>query len=251
MRGAGAWVLVRESCPTYSLVPTGVAAGPEPLTVGRNGTVPVGVELVDEGISRVAVTVTAGRAGWTIDVGNRNGAVVHPWGLAPQRALATQTVRWPLVAVRITGTRPDQQHLLLLENDAYAGEDSPSEGGTTVITRLSSPPPPLAPAELQALYLTFRDFLVWPPPTTPPQAQQLKQVATRSGKSLSGVQDRLRSAMEKALRLGLPSPTTLTNPDYLHVLVAAGYLPPAASRPFRRVLRWVGSDRSSTAEARP
>lgn len=235
MAGFGAWVLARESSPTFSLVPTGVAVRSEPVTAGRAGAVPLGVHLVDEGISRIAVTVTVGRGGWTIEVGNRNGAVLHPWGLAPQRALATQTVRWPLVAVRITGTRQDQQHLLLLENDAYAIDDSPADGGTTVITRLSSPPPPLAPAELQALYLTFRDFLVWPPPTTPPQAQQLKQVATRSGKSLSGVQDRLRSAMEKAVRLGLSSPTTLTNPDYLHVLVAAGYLRPAASRPFRWV----------------
>ncbi|MGI5125323.1 hypothetical protein ACQEVB_00785 [Pseudonocardia sp. CA-107938] len=236
MAGSGAWVLVRESGPTFSLVPAGVPAGSEPVTAGRSGTVPVGVHLVDEGISRIAVTLTARPSGWTIDVGNRNGAVLHPWGLAPQRALATQTVRWPLVAVRITGTRPDQQHLLLLENDEYANEDGSTEGGT-VITRLSNPPPPLAPAERQMLQLTFRDFLAWPPPTTPPQAQQLKQVATRSGKSLSGVQDRLRSAMEKALRLGLPSPTTLTNPDYLHVLVAAGYLLPPRRPPFRRTVR--------------
>jgi len=235
MSETGAWVLARESGPTFSLVPTGVALGPEPVTAGRAGTVPLGVHLVDEGISRIAVTLTAGRSGWLIEIGNRNGAVLHPWGLAPQRALATQTVRWPLVAVRINGTEHDQQHFLLLENDAYTSDDGLSGEVPTAVTRQRNLPPPLAPAELQALQLTFRDFLVWPPPTTPPQAQQLKQVATRSGKSLSGVQDRLRSAMEKAIRLGLPSPTTLTNPDYLHVLVAAGYLLPDAGRPFRRV----------------
>ncbi len=236
MSEAGAWVLARESAPTFSLVPTGVAVGTEPVTAGRAATVPLGVHLVDEGISRTAVTLTAGSSGWLIEIANRNGAVLHPWGLAPQRALATQTVRWPLVGIRINGTQRDQQHWLLLENDAYA-EDGLSEDGRTIITRLGNPPPPLAPAELQALQLTFRDVLAWPPPTTPPQAQQLKQVAARSGKSLSGVQDRLRSAMEKALRLGLPSPTTLTNPDYLHVLVAAGYLRPGPGRPFRRAER--------------
>lgn len=236
MTDAAAWVLARETSPTYSLVPAGVpAALDRPVTVGRRAEVPLGVHLVDEGISRVAVTVTAGTGGWTIEIGNRNGAALRPWGLAPQRALATQVVRWPLVAVRITGTRTDQQHWVLLENDAYVAGEDPAAAATGE-TRLGNLPPPLAPAERAALQVAFRDFLVWPPPTTPPQAQQLKQVATRLGKSLSGVQDRLRSAMDKALRLGLPSPTTLTNPEYLHVLVAAGYLRPATRRSYRRVL---------------
>lgn len=235
MTDAGAWVLARETSPTYSLVPAGVpAALGRPVTVGRRGDVLLGVHLVDEGISRVAMTVTAGPGGWTIEIGNGNGAALRPWGLAPQRALATQVVRWPLVAVRITGTRDDQQHWVLLESDAYAGGADPAELGPGE-TRLGSLPPPLAPAERAALQVAFRDFLVWPPPTTPPQAQQLKQVATRLGKSLSGVQDRLRSAMDKALRLGLPGPTTLTNPEYLHVLVAAGYVRPTTRRPYRRL----------------
>ena len=236
MTDAGAWVLARETSPSCSLVP---AAAPAvigaPVTVGRLADVPLGVHLVDEGISRVAMTVTAGTGGWTIEIGNRNGAALRPWGLAPQRALATQVVRWPLVAVRIAGTRSDQQHWVLLENDAYGGDTEPPDSGPGE-TRLGNLPPPLAPAERAALHVAFRDFLAWPPPTTPPQAQQLKQVATRLGKSLSGVQDRLGSAMDKALRLGLPGPTTLTNPEYLHVLVAAGYVRPVTHRCYRRVV---------------
>lgn len=236
---AGAWVLAWETTPSRSVVPVGLPAPPgRPVTVGRRGDVPLGIEVVNEGISRVAISVTADPRGWAIEVANRNGAVLHPWGLASQRALADQVVRWPLVAVRIGGTEAHQQHWVLLEDDAYGAPEVAEDGllGTRS-TQLGSLPPPLAPAELAALQVTFADFLHWPPPTRPPQPRQLKQAAVRLGKSLSGVQDRLRSALDKALRLGLPSPTTLTNPDYLHVLVAAGYLrPPAAHRLYRRTV---------------
>ncbi|MDN5857091.1 MAG: hypothetical protein L0H84_00575 [Pseudonocardia sp.] len=233
MTDAAAWVLAWESAPGRTLLPVGLVAPPgEPVTVGRRGDVPLGVEVVDEGISRVAATITPAADGWVIKVANRNGAVLHPWGLAPQRALTTQVVRWPLVALRIAGTETDQRHWVLLEGDAYAGPPDPDTDGFS--TRLDRRPPPLAPAELAALQVTFADFLVWPPSANPPQPRQLKQAAARLGKSLSGVQDRLRSALDKALRLGLPSPTTLTQPDYLHVLVAAGYLRPPAAGELRR-----------------
>lgn len=239
MAETGPWVLAWELTSSRSVVPAGVPAAPgHPVTVGRRGDVPLGIEVVNEGISRVAVTVTADDRGWAIEVANRNGAVLHPWGLAPQRALADQVVRWPLVAVRISGTEASQQHWMLLENDAYdVAQTAEAELVGTRSTQLGSLPPPLAPAELAALQVTFADFLLWPPPPRAPQPRQLKQAAARLGKSLSGVQDRLRSALDKALRLGLPSPTTLTNPDYLHVLVAAGYLkPPPAHRLFRRTI---------------
>lgn len=78
--------------------------------------------------------------------------------------------------------------------------------------------------EIVALELVFEDYVAWRPPVAPPEPRQLKQVARRLGKSLSGVQDRLRSAQGKALRLGLARPSTLTHPDYFHHLVAAGYV---------------------------
>jgi hypothetical protein len=236
MTDAGAWMLTWESAPGLSPLPSGrPARRGVPVTVGRHGDLQLGVEVVDEGISRVAATITPEDDGWVIKIANRNGAVLYPWGLAPQRAQATQVVRWPLVAVRIAGTETDQRHWVLLEDDAYIGPAEPDTSGFS--TRLDNQPPPLAPAELAALQAIFADFLLWPPPVNPPQARQLKQAAARLGKSLSGVQDRLRSALDKALRLGLPSPTTLTQPDYLHVLVAAGYLlPPPAGELQRRPL---------------
>ena len=51
-----------------------------PVSLGRRGVVPLGVRVPDEGISRVAVTVTASPRGWRIDDTPRNGAFFRPWG---------------------------------------------------------------------------------------------------------------------------------------------------------------------------
>lgn len=85
-------------------------------------------------------------------------------------------------------------------------------------------------ARSSAVELVFQDYLAWPPPLTPPEPRQLEQVARKLGNSLSGVQDRLRSVQDKALRPGVARPTTLTQPDYFHVLVAAGYMEVPAQR---------------------
>jgi|SRR5882757_517249 len=229
------WVLVCESDAAGSRVPLGQRVDfDQTLLVGREGQLPLGVEVYDAGISRTAVSATPTAEGWLIKMLNRNGAVVHPWGLAPYRAQSVQLLRWPLIGIRVAGAEPDLQHWVLLESDDdLIGADGTSTQGQPMLTRRGAPPPPLAPAELSALQVVFEDYLAWPPPTKPPMPRQLKQVATRLGKSLSGVQDRLRSAQEKALRLGLPRPTTLTQPDYFHVLVAAGYISPSTERPFR------------------
>jgi len=229
------WVLVRECAPDRSQVPVGVRVERDrTVVVGREGNLDLGIEFHDVGISRNAVAVTATHEGWRIEVANRNGAVIHPWGLAPYRAQPVALLRWPLIGIRVAGAEPSLQHWVLLESDAYAvGAVDPETGNAPTLTRRGSPPPPLAPAELSALQLVFADHLAWPPPTSPPVPRQLKQVAARLGKSLSGVQDRLRSAQDKALRLGLSNPVTLTHPEYFHVLVAAGYVLPSHRRPCR------------------
>jgi hypothetical protein len=223
------WILVRECAPDRSQVPVGVRVGfGHTVVVGREGDLDLGVEFADIGISRNAVAVSATHEGWRIEVTNRNGAMIHPWGLASYRAQSVQLLRWPLVGIRVAGAELNQQHWVLLESDAYAiGSDATASGAAPALTRRGAPPPPLAPAEFSALELVFADHLAWPPPTSAPVPRQLKQVAVRLGKSLSGVQDRLRSAQDKALRLGLSNPVTLTHPEYFHVLVAAGYIMPA------------------------
>jgi hypothetical protein len=230
------WVLVRETDAAFSRVPVGLRVELDELVVvGREGDLVLGHEVADTGISRQAVAVRATAEGWQVRTTNRNGAVIHPWGLAPYRAQPSQVVYWPLVGIRVGGTQPHKQHWILLESDRYldvAGSTSTADQPT--LTAFGPPPPPLAPAELSALEHVFADYLAWPPATSAPVPRQLKQVATRLGKSLSGVQDRLQSAQEKALRLGLPRATTLTHPDYFHVLVAARYIRISATRPYRR-----------------
>ncbi|WP_232666494.1 hypothetical protein [Pseudonocardia sp. TRM90224] len=228
------WILVRESAPDRSRIPTGLRAPfDRPVVVGREGDIELGVAVHDGGISRQAVTVTATTEGWLIRTANRNGAVIHPWGLASYRAQKSQVVLWPLVGIRVSGTATDQQHWILLESDSYLDAEGNAVHELPGLTTSGPVPPALAPAELSALEGVFGEYLAWPPPTAPPVPLQLKQVASRLGKSLSGVQDRLQSAQEKALRLGLPRPTTLTHPDYFHVLVAAGYVKVATTRPYR------------------
>lgn len=229
------WILIQETEAGHSPTPVGrrVAFG-QTVTVGREADLLLGRVVDDTGISRRAVAVTATPAGWQIETTNRNGAVIHPWGLTPYRAQKSHLVHWPLVGVRVLGSESRQQHWVLLESDHYLDADGTAVQGGPSLTTTGPIPPPLAPAELSALELVFADYLAWPPPITPPEPRQLKQVASRLGKSLSGVQDRLRSAQEKALRLGLARPTTLTHPDYFHVLVAAGYMTFPTERPYRQ-----------------
>lgn len=231
------WVVVRETGVGVAPKPVGLrVAVDQTVVVGREGDLPLGHAVHDTGISRRAVAVTATVAGWQIRTTNRNGAVIHPWGLTPHRAQPAHLLHWPLVGVRVLGSERDQQHWVLLESDRYLDSEGHAVAQETPSLTTTGPtPPPLAPAELSALELVFEEFLAWPPPTTPPQPRQLKQVAARLGKSMSGVQDRLRSAQEKALRLGLARPTTLTHPDYFHVLVGAGYVELPTARPDREV----------------
>lgn len=228
------WVLVREADGARAGAPVGRAAPDgRTITAGRDADLLLGRAVDNSGISRRAVAVTASPDGWRIEVTNRNGAVIHPWGLVPFRAQSSQLVRWPLVGIRVLGTETDRQHWVLLESDDYLDADGTAVQGGATPTAVGAAPPPLAPAELGALELVFEDYLAWPPPLTAAEPRQLKQVARRLGKSLSGVQDRLRSAQDKALRLGLARPTTLTQPDYFHVLVAAGYIAAPTTRCFR------------------
>jgi hypothetical protein len=229
------WILIREIDAGRSPTPVGlrVAFG-QTVVIGRDGDLPLGRAVNDTGISRRSVVVSATPDGWQIETVNRNGAVIHPWGLMPYRAQRSHLVRWPLVGVRVLGSESRQQHWVLLESENYLDADGTAVQGGPSLTTTGPIPPPLAPAELSALELVFADYLTWPPPINPPEPRQLKQVASRLGKSLSGVQDRLRSAQEKALRLGLARPTTLTHPDYFHVLVAAGYVRVPTERPGRR-----------------
>jgi hypothetical protein len=78
----------------------------------------------------------------------------------------------------------------------------------------------------------FAELLAWPP-RQGAEPLLLKQAASRIGISVSGVQDRLKAARARALRLGLHREVALTDPSYLYVLVRGGYLDPPAGHQSR------------------
>lgn len=201
----------------------------QPVTVGRAGQVVLGVGVADSGISRVVATVAATAEGWTIHDTSRNGIVIHPWGLAPVRATAANRLRWPLIGLRVLGAEPDARHWVLLECDDYPvdGVGSTRGAGTTARAR---PPRPLTAAEHEALKTVFTSTLAWPPPVAPEDPLQLKQAGRRLGISPSAVKVRLEGVRTKAEALGLEQQVGVTDPTYLHVLVAAGFVDPPGSR---------------------
>jgi hypothetical protein len=227
---ADAWITVREGAPGSAAVTTttGVAIGQQ-FTAGRAGHIVVGVDVADSGISRVVATITATPQGWTVRDTSRNGIVIHPWGLAPLRATTDVRLRWPLIGLRVLGTEPDARHWLLLECDHYAidGADPNQAAGTTL---QADPPRPLTPAEQQAIATVFEAILAWPPPLIPGEPLQLKQAGRRLGITASAVKVRLEGARGKAELLGLDRQVGVTDPAYLHVLTAAGYVPPPGER---------------------
>src|SRR5436305_7883027 len=106
-------------------------------TVGREGTIVIGVNPVDHRVSRHAATITADDRGWRILPTNRNGALLHPWAQPSRRLETVEHVIWPRVAVRIIG-QPDMAHWVLLEDDeAYT---KGAARYTTGLTEYTTPP---------------------------------------------------------------------------------------------------------------
>ncbi|GAA1539402.1 hypothetical protein GCM10009827_068340 [Dactylosporangium maewongense] len=196
----------------------------EAVLVGREGDLALGVEPADPKVSRRAVEVTRTGSGWRVDVTNRNGVVVHPWGQPPGLAPASSVHVWPRVALRVAG-RPELQHWVLLTDDALRVPRPVPVPGTS-LTETADQPRPLTWPQEQAVRELFAELLAWPPlvPATP---LQLKQVGTRLGLKTETVQRRLEEVRKKAVALGLSRTGSLTDPEYLYVLVRAGYLEPA------------------------
>lgn len=225
-----AWIITRSSVPGVAPATSCIAAPLDTgITIGRRAEVPLGVDVPDEGISRVALIITATADGWAITNRSRNGVIVTPWGLGTHRPTATLQLRWPLIAVRVLGTRLDARHEVLLECDEYY------EARTRLIsapglTAGATPPRPLTPAETAAIQVVFEPILAWPPLDSPTEPLQLKQAARRLDITASAVKVRLEGARAKAELLGLERPAGVTDPAYLHVLVAARYLSPPTQR---------------------
>lgn len=258
------WVLSYDVDSERSWVPGGLRVQlDETVVAGRQGEVPLGVEVADGGISREAVILTATAQGWIVDVRNRNGAVIHPWGQAPVFTRGREALAWPRIGVRVlNGARPTDDsdpfalasprpgfaapgerastyaHWLLLESDSVAVTSGGAQTGKPTATSTTGPrgTEPLTDRQREALMTVFADHLRWPPMPRP-QARQLVWAARRMGMAANGLQNLLDRVIGKARQHGLHSDVRRTEPDYLYALVRAGYLAPPTTRLFRRILR--------------
>ena len=239
------WVLTYETGPVERPVPMAVDLRiGQSVLAGRHGELPVGVDVPDQGISRCAATVTATAEGWRIDITNKHGAVLHPWGQAPSLAGSHLVLAWPRIAILLLngstrgGPRTeDVQHWLLMEADTLnvTPRGPNPTANTTSRTYEGEPPPPLTAAQHEAINAVFADFLGWPP-LLRPEPRKLAAAARRLGISEAGVKDRLSNARDKATQLGGHRQVGLTDPEYLYTLIGAGYLRPPTNRIDRRVL---------------
>ena len=196
------------------------------LEVGRGADLGAGLDPDDPGISRVALQVSVTPAGWHVAVTNRNGAVLHPWGqqsIWQSGGPRPVTVQTPRLAVRLTGADPEKLlHWVLLECDRFAALlDVPAPVGVTVAL---GRPDPLTVAQMQAVQTMFAAHLAWPP-VLGPVPLTLESTGRRLGVTDGAVSQRLQGAQQRAYQLGAPPQIGVTDPDYVHVLVAHGYLP--------------------------
>jgi serine/threonine protein kinase len=133
--------------------------------------------------------------------------------------------------------RQDRRHVYL---SIVPGGPRATQTKITPTDRIKRPSG-LPPAEHEAQYTVFEAQLRWPPPDAV-QPLLLKQAAKRVGITVSGLQDRLKSARTRATKLGLEGRVGLADPTYLYLLVRAGYLAPPTSFPHRLVDGGLGSD---------
>ncbi len=243
------WVLTQEAADGRLLEPFGrpMRLG-ETVTVGRDGDLRVGVVVADLGISREALVVRASRDGWDVEIGNRNGAVLHAWGQSPMPVEGRFSVQWPLAAIRLLGDDRHEHWVLLEAPELAQREDGPTGTAASDTTELNDKPLPLTQPQIEALRSMFADMLCWPPMALA-QPRQLKQVARELGITTEAVQQRLRAARAKAYRLGLSRQLELPDPEYLYVLVRTGYLTPDPDAMRRRLVdaSFVPSDTADEA----
>jgi len=232
----------------------GVSHGPVGMTVplgrkvlvGREGDLPLGVQVPDPGVSRRAVEVTAVAEGWRIDIQNTNRAVLHAWGQAPILVTGEHLVTWPRAGLQVlSGDRPGtpnaRVHWLLLEADSISVTPAGPRAGQASPSRTFSPepPPPLTDEQEAAVRAVFAARLAWPPRLNAEPAT-LASVARLLKISDSAVQERLKKVQAKAVQLGLPRAGGLTDPDYVYTLVRDGYLAPPREHLPRTLQPWRG-----------
>lgn len=226
---SGPRVVLREvdatgPTPIAHYVASATLAVGETVTVGRQADLLLGVDLEDDGVSRLSLHVTAQPDGWEIAFQNRNGATLQLWARAPVWVppATKRFERWPRIGVRIEGNNRQLEHWVLLESDEYLvarGTEPAQAYGTHVVKQ----PTPLTDLQLDAVYALFEEHLAWPPVANP-KSWPLDTAGRRLGVGGSAIRERLIPVQERAKRLGLRSAFSIKEPDYVFHLAARGYL---------------------------
>ena len=194
-----------------------------PVAIGRESNIGVGIDPIDFGVSRRALVATSTGSAWRIELHNHNRADLQLWGQPSMPAQLVETLAWPRIAYHVRGKLPVRHWVLF--DDPSLGFPDPPPRSPSLVTESVDRPAPLTDAERAAIRVMFGDLLAWPP-RTPAVLLQLKQAGPRLGIVREGVARRLERARGKALALGLGRTVPVTDPEYLYVLVRAGYLPP-------------------------
>lgn len=191
---------------------------------GRGGDVVIGMEPRDDGVSRLALSVTWS-AGWRLSVLNRNGAVVQPWGQAAVwlEAEANWAGAWPRVGVRLIGSDRSVEHWVLLQGQPTELPEDDRMPYVLGQTQRPTRPKPLTAGQTAAVHTVFRDHLAWPP-VSGAAPVPLAAAAHRLGISSTALQERLSRVQDRAYTLGLHQQIGVSDPGYVHLLVRHGYI---------------------------
>lgn len=193
------------------------------VVVGREADQRIAAAPPDLRVSRVAAHVTRVLGGWNLRATNRSGVIIYPWALPAWRAREYELLNDARIGLRIVGD-PKRCHWVLLEDDQALDNRAEESTGTTFLTERGVPVPPLTAAQRGVLREMFPELLAWPPVPSAGQTPLIRQVARKLGITESGVQERLKAVRAKAVQLGLARQVALTDPEYVYVLVRAGYL---------------------------
>lgn len=218
--GGGTLTIAEQRDGVFRNTTTMTVAPGDTLSVGRQASLLIADDPPDPAVSRRAVEVRREVDAWLVSTHNRNGIVIHPWALPGWPARTIERLTDTRVALRVNGSA-GRLHWVLLETEApppaVGNDPGPTERGPHVR--------PLTLAQHEVLETMFDQLLRWPP-TVPAEPRQIKQVARRLKISESAVQARLAEIRAKAESLGLSRRVPLSDPEYVHVLVRAGYLTP-------------------------
>lgn len=202
----------------------------ETVEIGREGDLQIADDPEDPSVSRVAVSLSA-LAGGAVElaVTNLNGVAVHPWG-SRTRYLAQGSE--PLVIAGRVGLRviggstldqPDVRvYWVLVEGDPARSRIPLQRSSVTVA---NTRPVPLTDIQRETVETVFAEHLAWPP-LPRPMSLAIDAAARRLGVSPAGINDRLAGVRKKANALGMAQQFGVADPEYVHVLVANGYLEP-------------------------